>query len=83
MDFFDAFFFWVLATTMILAAVDWWIGPEGRDSMKNEVGIWWFHIEEMSFRGLVSEDARRVSDVIHQVFGERVFSWRFVACLSG
>lgn len=71
-------FFWTLVICVILTAIDWWIGPEGRATMREKMGGWWLHVSEISYAGLVAEDAEKVLQVFYRIFGEHTFHSRFI-----
>lgn len=68
-DFFDAFFYWVFVAATCLTAVDWWIGQDGRGRIRERVAHWWIYLDDLSFTGLVADDARRLRAGISKAFG--------------
>lgn len=80
--FFDHVFFWIFVVASLLTAVDWWIGPEGRGAMRERMGLWWLHVSEMSFAGLVAEDAVRVQGWLRGIFGQRWLGLRALLVCS-
>lgn len=81
--FFDHVFFWVFVGASLLTAIDWAIGPDGRSRMRERVGLWWLHVSETTFAGLVAEDAARVEAWLRRIFGRRWLGLRaMLLCLA-
>jgi hypothetical protein len=60
----------------ILSAVDWLIGPSGREKVQKRVGDWWVLIEETAFGDNIAEYARRFLMIYRHVFEcEDRFDW--------
>lgn len=72
-DFFDGFFMGTATIVFLLIAIDWLIGPEGREAMREKMADWWRRLEKISFTGLAAEDARKVLGWLHKVIGP---TWR-------
>jgi len=67
----DDFLFWDAMIVVALILVDWLLGKERRRSIKERVGWWWLWLSELSFRGLIAEDARRILMLCQRIFGEK------------
>lgn len=54
----------------LLVFADWLLGEKKRAAMREKVGEWWLHLEEVSFSGLVAEDADLVRRALQRFFGK-------------
>ena len=75
-DFDDAFFYQITALCMMLAFVDWAIGPAARAAMREKMAEWWIRLDDSSFAGLVASDAAITRSTFIEKFGSYWYSWR-------
>jgi hypothetical protein len=66
----DKFLFWDTLIVTLLVFADWLLGEKKRAAMREKVGEWWLHLEEVSFSGLVAEDADLVRRALQRFFGK-------------
>lgn len=66
----DKFLFWDCVIVALLTFADWLLGEEKRAAMREKVGEWWLHVQEISFSGLVAEDAGIVRRALQRFFGK-------------
>ncbi len=76
MTWIDGFLFWDLFLVTFLIFADWLLGKEKRAAMRGKVGEWWLYLQDISFAGLVAEDAGKIRTFLEKLFGKRIFSFR-------
>ncbi len=74
----DTFLFWDAVIVTALCLTDFLFGKDGRAAMRERIGEWWLRVEEMSFAGLVAEDAKAIIRFFHKIFGESELSAKFI-----
>ncbi|BBO85786.1 hypothetical protein DSCO28_63520 [Desulfosarcina ovata subsp. sediminis] len=75
--FFDKFFYISLVFVASLTFIDFLLGEEKRNAMKDRLGCWWIYLSDISYAGLVANDAKKVRLFIDKVLGNGFFSFRF------
>ena len=61
----------------VLVALDWLIGTAHRKTIKEKVGWWFLILEDKTWAGLVSTDARFLKKALQFLFGKKIISLYF------
>ena len=75
----DDFLFWDFIVVTMLVAVDWLLGEERRNSMRDTVGYWWIHAENIGYGELAAEDASIMRCMLVWLLGNGWFTARRIS----
>lgn len=79
----DGFLLFDAVFVTLLVFADWLLGQEKRVAMRERVGEWWIRVQDVSFTGLMAEDAGKIHARMEIVFGSGILSARRLLVTSG
>ena len=74
----DRFLFLDAVAVALLLCADFLLGAQKRKIIKEKIGEWWVRVDDMSFAGLIAEDARVVRRALLAMFGSK---WWGLRCM--
>lgn len=77
-QFFDPFIYSVATVVAALVFLDFLIGEQRRQHLRDGLETFWIYIEDKSFSGLAKEDAQKLLDWLTKKFGDNWKSYGFM-----
>jgi hypothetical protein len=77
----DVFFWGVSAFVLVLIFIDFFIGKDGREKIRDKVGWWWIYVDEKPITGFSSKNATLTKKILLRTFGSKPFSFKRLGSL--